>query len=74
MRVKTQARDLKEGDLAFLPFFDKILKSKIKKVAPVADGMYINVYYHTLSQYSDYENMCTMKPDSVYEVYKRKSK
>jgi len=74
MRVKTKAKDLKERDLAFLPFFDKLLKSRIKKVQPVADGMFINVHYHTLGQYSDMENMCTMDPNSVYEVYKRKSK
>ena len=73
MRVKTKAKDLKEGDLAFLPFYDKLLKSRITKVAPVADGMFINVHYHTLSQqYCLFENMCTMDPNSVYEVYQRK--
>lgn len=74
MRVKTKAKDLQEGDLAFLPFFGKLLKSRVKKVESIAYGMHVNVYYHTLSSQSKYENMCTTDPDSVYEVYKRKPK
>jgi hypothetical protein len=79
MRVKTKARDLKVGDTAFLPYFGKLMKSKIDGVSAVwssksGSGERVNVHYEVLSEpLPRHGNMCCMDVNSVYEVYLRRS-
>lgn len=78
MRVKTKARDLKVGDLAFLPYYGKLLKAKITGVSAVipingsSGRERINVMYEVLSEGDPrMGNACCMDVSSVYEVYTR---
>ncbi len=76
MRTKTHARDLKVGNLAFLPYWGKLMKAKIIAVSAVIQtkaGERVTVHYEVLSEPLPRPgNICIMDVNSVYEVYTRK--
>lgn len=75
MRTRVAASDLKAGMVAFLPYWGRLLKSKITRVTPyeMKAGPYVGVYYVAVAKTAlQHESLCMMKSSSVYEVYTRK--
>ena len=78
MRTMSRACDLKVGDLAFLPFWGKLMKAKIIAISAVLQtksGERITVHYEVLSEpihrLRRPGNLYIMDVNSVYEVYTR---
>lgn len=75
MRVKLEVSKLAVGDLAFLPYWGKLLKAKIEEISSefsYPNGKYVRVRYVVLSEPSPrHSNYCVMNVNSVYEVYTR---
>ena len=61
---------------AFLPYWGRLLKSKITRVTPPYEtkvGPHVGVYYVAVAKTAlQCEGLCIMKTSSVYEVYTRK--
>lgn len=76
MRTKVSAADLKVGMVAFLPYWGRLLKSKVTSVTPVYEtkaGPHVGVKYVAVAKTAlQCESLCVMKISSVYEVYIRK--
>lgn len=75
MRTKVSAADLKVGMVAFLPYWGRLLKSKVTSVTPYAlkAGPHVGVKYVAVAKTAlQCESLCVMKISSVYEVYTRK--
>lgn len=76
MRTTTAVSNLRVGMIAFLPYWGRLLKSKITKVSgpyEMKTGPHVGVFYVSLAKTTlQCENMCMMKSSSVYEVYSRK--
>jgi len=77
MRTKTKVSDLRVGMIAYLPYFGKLLKSKITHVSPPIQtkvDVCVVVRYEVLSEpLPRHGNQCAMRVESQYEVYTRKA-
>jgi hypothetical protein len=75
VRTRVAASDLKPGMVAFLPYWGRLLKSKIARVTPydMKSGSHVGIYYVAVAKTAlQCESLCIMKSSSVYEVYTRK--
>lgn len=76
MRRKVEAKYLKPGMIAFLPYYGKLRKSKINNVGSpykTKTGEMIQVTYRLVySPYLKNENMSFLTADKLYEVYYQK--
>lgn len=75
VRTRVAASDLKVGMIAFLPYWGRLLKSKITRVTPyeMKAGPYVGVKYVPVAKTAlQCDFLCMMKSSSVYEVYTRK--
>lgn len=78
MRISVKVRDLRKGDLAFLPYWGRLLKARITKVSEprpsVVDGSryFVFLEYDTLSEPPPRTtNLCIAQAENEYEVYRR---
>lgn len=62
------AFSLHKGDVAFLPYFGQLVKSRITKVDRSSSGNKISVRYVVMIPGADWENVCCMSGHSNYEV------
>lgn len=75
MRTQVVAANLKVGMTAFLPYWGRLLKSKVTRVKPYETkaGAHVGVYYVPVAKTAlQCEMLCIMESSSVYEVYTRK--
>ena len=74
-RTKTLARNLKVGNIAFLPYWGKLLKSEICSVSGIirTNGEErVSIHYKVLSEPAPrHGNLCIMNVNRKYEVWSR---
>jgi hypothetical protein len=73
MRVKVAANDLKVGQIAYLPFFNDLRRSKIIKIERNTKSNLLRVTYLTNIHGCKTKNMCIFSdPDNKdFLIYKR---
>jgi len=69
-KTKTQAFRLRKGDVAFMPFFGQMVKSKIKRVDRNRDAQLVGVIYVAMLPGADWDNSCRMPWTKECEIVK----
>lgn len=66
-RIVPAAR-FRKGDVAFLPYFGQLVKSKITRIDRKRSTHMISVRYIAMVPGADWENVCCMPGHTTYEV------
>ena len=72
MRFKSKASNLRKGQIAYLPYFGRLLRAKITGTNRHSGAYHnvVSVIYEVLSEPCPRTpNQCNMHADSEYEVY-----